>query len=439
MQKILLFFYNLVGIPILYLGLPVMSIFDPKIKQGLKARKSLFRRLFFDMQDFEATRPRILIHCTSVGEWEQAVPIIEGIKKLNPDLVMVVSFFSPSGYNFGKTHPDVDLKVYLPFDLAIHARKFFDTIQPKLWIISKFDIWPNHLYVSTRRNIPVVLTAATLSEDSGRDKGIVAWFNKRFYRYFHYIFPISEEDAKRFSKLYPYPERIKVTGDTRYDRVYNQSQHAKQKGVRELFKLNKDAVTFIAGSTWPSDEEHLIPALNHHLKLNQNLRVIFVPHEIEISHLQEIKRQFRQNGFSTKRYTQLSENEFVDDRIVIIDTIGILAALYIQADIAYVGGSFGPGIHNVMEPAVFGLPVLFGPKHVNSFEAMELLKIEAAFAVENQAEIENILAKFLANSELRTSVGEKGRNLILNNRGATKKIISQLTEKYDFISQHHPA
>ncbi|HHP7242959.1 MAG TPA: 3-deoxy-D-manno-octulosonic acid transferase [Cyclobacteriaceae bacterium] len=425
MGKIFWLAYRYVISPFYRVVYLIAGFFDPKVEKGLVGRKGLFKNLR------KATIPehtkRILIHCASVGEWEQALPIIHHLKKLDNTLFIAVSFFSPSGYNYSGNHPLVDFKFYLPFDTYGNAKRLFKLIRPDLWIISKFDVWPSHLMAAGKLTIPVLMIDATLSEDSGRDKGIVKTFSRYIYKNFDYLFPISGFDADRFYKIFPFRERMAVTGDTRFDQVKLRAQKAIDAGKINLFKSTKN-ITLILGSTWPQDEEEVLPATINLLKKYGQLQVIAVPHEIGKKHLNDIEEQFSNSGFEPTRYTQIKEA--TDKRVVVIDVIGVLARLYQNTDVAFVGGSFGKTVHNVMEPAVFGQPVLFGPDHVNSFEALELKKIGAAFSVENGKAFEEKVHELITNDELRRKTGKLAKDLIDDNLGASEKIMNILKERY---------
>lgn len=434
MQIFWLILYNIFFIPLLRTSIWVTSFFDRKVREGLNGRKNQLYRIRKAISTIDNNKKRLYFHATSVGEWEQAVPVIEELKRTNPDFYIIVTFFSPSGYKFMKQHPDVDLKLYMAPDSYWSARKFFLLIQPDLWIISKFDIWPTHLYVAGKMNIPVVLIDGTLSANSRRNRGIAKIINKTFYQYIDFIYPISNDDKNRFSAIFPYPEKMMVTGDTRFDQVYNKCEKANRDANIHIFTQN-DGIIFIAGSIWPSDEKHLMPAIISMYKKYKNVKFLLVPHELHESHLADLEKTLHESSIPSERYTVLQkEDRLSDKRIVILDTIGLLAKLYKQTQIAYIGGSFGSGVHNVMEAAVFSQPVLFGPHHVNSFEALELLKNECAFAVSDRLSIESILEKLLTDSTFLRETGHKARDLMMQNLGATKRITDHLRKRYDFIS-----
>lgn len=429
---ILLLLYNIIVVPVLVAGFYAGSMLNEKMKTGRKARRREFDMLTREVMRSEG-RKRILFHCTSAGEWLQALPIIEQLKSSYPELFIMVSFFSPSGFQFAKNPPEVDLKFYLPLDTRRNARRLFRILKPALWIISKFDVWPNHILAAYKQSIPIVVTSATLSADSGRNKGLSKIFNKYIYGKISHFFPISEEDKKRFAVLVPDEDKYTVAGDTRYDHVFNRGQRANDAGDVTIFQ-GKKGITFIAGSTWPADEKHLLPAMADLCGEFPDLRIIIVPHELHENHLSDIENTLTRSGLSSERYTSFSGNGTTEKNIVIFNTIGLLARLYKQTDVAFIGGSFGKGTHNVMEPAVFGQPVLFGPNYLNSYEAGELLKSGAAFQVSSREDIYNKVSMILRDSFLRNSMGEKARNLILGNTGATSVIIQQIKTKYGIIS-----
>jgi 3-deoxy-D-manno-octulosonic-acid transferase len=432
MSRIWIVLYNVLVVPAILTGFFIGSLFNAKIREGLKGRKKLFVKLAEEIKKAEG-RKRIMFHCTSAGEWLQAVPIIEKMKSMNPALYIMVSFFSPSGFKFAKNPAEVDLKFYLPLDSRCAARRLFKLLKPDLWIISKFDIWPNHVLAAAGLNIPIVVTSATLSADSGRDKGLSKSFNKFIYNKISYIFPISDDDKQRFQALVPDEGKYTVAGDTRFDHVYNRGVKASDAGDVAIYS-EKKGVTLIAGSTWPTDEKHILPAMIDLCAAFPDLRIIVVPHELQESHLHDIEEVFSKASIKTQRYTDFSGKGFASAPVVIFNTIGLLSRLYKQTDIAYIGGSFGKGCHNVMEPAVFGQPVIFGPNHLNSYEAGELLKVGAAYTINNQQEFYNRVQSLIQDAGLRKTMGEKAKNLIHNNIGATSIIINVLKNQYGIIS-----
>lgn len=432
MQRFIYILYNIIGVPALRFGFFIFSRFNKKARLGYDGRAQQRKTLSDELNNVPKERKRVLIHCTSVGEYEQAVPIIELLKKQNSGLFIVVSFFSSSGYRFVKNNEHIDLKIYLPLDIYSRAHRLLEQLQPSLFIISKFDVWPNFMVASGKLSIPVAMIAATLSSNSKRDKGVSKWLNSYAFRHFDFIFPIAEEDKNRFLSIYPFPEKMKVTGDTRFDQVYKKGQKILQQEPVQLFETS-DGPTMIAGSIWPADEKYLLPVLVNILNKYPTLNVILVPHELHEEHISSIEQVLNKGKVDSCRFTELSKDAKSKSRVVIVNTIGMLAKLYVNTDLAYVGGSFSTGVHNVMEPAVFGQPVIFGPVYVNSFEAMELQKIESGFSIQNEKELEELIDVFISDEGRRIAAGKKAKDLIEQNIGATDKIFEILNQRYGDI------
>ncbi|MGB9665198.1 MAG: 3-deoxy-D-manno-octulosonic acid transferase, partial [Ignavibacteria bacterium] len=379
MNNFWILFYNYLIIPIFYLTLKFASLFNNKIRTALRDRKKLFSQLENDFGKLNFSKKVVWFHSSSVGEFEQAKPIIEKINS-NKDYFILPSFLSPSGYNAAKRYDRADLITYYPFDSKKNVQRFVDIIKPSILIYMRYDIWPNSVFELEKRKIPVVLVDATMKKNSPRKIFIVRNFHKFLFNKFEKILTISDEDRKGFVEIGVKPEKIEVAGDTRYDRVYQKSQSAlKQKILNE--KIIEGRKIFVAGSTWKEDEEVLFPALIKLHKYERNLISIIVPHEPSIPTLEQIEFELNKN-ISTIRFSAL--NQYRDEKIIIVDSVGILLILYAYADVAFVGGGFKSNIHNVLEPAVYGIPVLFGPKFSNSQEAFHLISNQGGFSVNNK-------------------------------------------------------
>ena len=421
MVYIFLFFYTVFYIFIVIPLFCVASIWNLKFREGLKGRFSQASKL----KNFIAQnkgKEIIFFHSASVGEWEQSIPIIKELKKHNSNIAILASFFSPSGMHHAKKE-DIDCSIYLPFDIIFLAIRFFKQIQPKVWIISKYDVWPGFVFAAFYSKVPVLLCSAELAEDSTRYKGIFAKINRLFYRYLAYIFPISEEYKQRFLNMYPYPDRMHVTGDARYDQIYQKAEIIKEQESVQLF-TNSLEITCIAGSIWPADEKHVLPAFIRIYKEHSNVQFILVPHELHESHLKDIESAFSKENIQTERYSNFISNGTSTCNVIIINTIGILAKLYKISDIAYVGGAFSTGVHNVAEPAVFENPVVFGPKYINSFEAVQIQKLQGGFSICNEQECYTIFKNLIVEVQARKNAGVIAQNFIASNKGATQKIVS---------------
>jgi 3-deoxy-D-manno-octulosonic-acid transferase len=437
MRLLLILVYNVLVVPLLTSGFWIAAFFDPKARAGWEGRRDQFPKLAAALAGMRADRKRILFHCTSVGECEQALPIAQAIKDARPDIATFFSFFSPSGYAFLKQHPAVDHKLYLPLDSWGAMNRFLKLLAPDLVVISKFDVWPDLVWVAKKRGIPAVITSATLSSNSRRDKGLAGWLNAHVFDCLDAVLAITAEDAARFRTLGLSPDRVFVTGDTRFDQVRLRGERARAAGDVTLFK-EQPALTIIGGSLWPADERHFLPAAIAVLKKHPEARLILVPHEPREAHLAALEKAIAAAGLGCERYSDFAARGGTAARVALIDTVGMLARLYKQTDIAYIGGSFGSGVHNVMEPAVFGQPVLFGPRHENSAEALELMSGGCAFAAGDSRGILDALTRLAEGAAERRAIGEKARDYIASRVGATAATLTILKGRYDFLSDPHP-
>lgn len=427
MVYLFLFIYT---IGYIFLFIPVFcigAIFNTKMRDGLKGRLTQPKRIRQFAKE-HANDTIVFFHSASVGEWEQSIPIIKTLKQSHPEIVILASFFSPSGMNHAKKD-DVDCAIYLPFDVCFANYLFFKRIQPKAWVVSKYDIWPGSLLAAHWAHVPVLLCSAELAKDSKRYSGLGAFVNRLFYKYISYIFPVSEDYKQRFLNIYPFEDRLEVVGDARYDQIIAKAEAVKEQPDVEIFE-NPLPVTFIGGSLWPADEKHLFPALLRVFKENDNLQLLLVPHELHESHIQAIEQTFAAEGIATERYSEFSKKDSGKTacRVAIINTIGMLAKLYKNTDFAYVGGAFSTGVHNVAEPSAFANPVVYGPKHVNSYEAMQLKEKAGGFPVSNEAECYDILSRLAKDESFRKDAGKKNQDFLYASKGASQKIAQYILE-----------
>ena len=304
--------YNYLFLPLVLALLPLAKIFVKKISLGVKARQNLFAQLEQNLSGFDPNRPRILVHSTSVGEWLQAEPIVARLKKQYPHSILVASFFSPSGYNFVKeNHPLIDVKTYLPLDTRSNAKRFFALIKPKFWLISKLDVWANHLWQAKKLGIKVFLSCATLTKLSGRDKGLAAIFHRKLYANIDAMFPISQQDKQRLAKLYQ--GKMVVCGDTKHDLV----TCAAEKPFDTPLQYERRQTVFIAGSIWSEGAKVFFPVLAEILPKFPNFKIILAPHDLLL--VDEFCRYFPQ----AVRYSAVKDGQA--PQVVVVDTIGQLA------------------------------------------------------------------------------------------------------------------
>lgn len=414
--------YNIFIFPVLYLAFHLYAFFKSKYRKGIKGRYQSLKRISeFVEQPGMSSADIFLIHCSSMGEFEHIKPFVRELKDQLPRCKIVVMFFSPSGYENVKSAPGVDLFIYTPFDGWFTMRQLFRILRPRALIIAKYDVWPNQVWASQSLGIPRFLINATLYGASGRLRPTVRWFIRGLYSSLNLVLTISEEDKAQFTKLIP-ADKIIVVGDTKYDQVIFRSEESRKKRVLPKFILESKRI-FVAGSTWPEDEAHLVPALKHLTRgFSGKLLIIICPHEPTEEHLNQLSGQLK--SLRACLYSQI--DSYNGQPVIIINQIGLLANLYSVAHVAYVGGSFKQNIHNVLEPAVYGIPVLFGPVNANSREAQLLKETGSGIEVYSRQDIEIQLRKIFENEEYRLNAGRAARSLIEERRGATQRTVRQI-------------
>lgn len=424
MQKAWFILYNFLFIPLLYSAVRVIGIFNSKIREGLKDRQKLFERLIIDTADLDRTKKLIWFHSASMGEFEQAKPIIKQLKETH-DINVLITFFSPSGYNNSRNYPYADVVSYLPFDLPARVNKYLNITRPDLIVLMRYDVWPNLTWQCFNRKIPCMIVDATMAANSKRKWPVVKQFHYSLYRRFTKILTVSKTDLEGFLKFKVNPENLESVGDTRFDRVYQKSINAKEKKLFDEGFFDGKKV-FVFGSSWDSDEEVILPAFFKLAKYDKDVIMIIAPHEPSIIHLEKLENSFIGNEKSI-RFSYL--NNYNGERIILIDSIGILLTLYYYSDVVYVGGSFKEGVHNVLEPAVYGSPVIFGPKIEGSQEALTMINDGSGIQINNKKQAYRILRTLFMNAEEKRKAGEKAKSFVTTNLGATEKICRHI-EKY---------
>ena len=421
MKKIWQVIYNIFFIPLLYAVLILISIFNKKIRRGISGRKRIFEDLILNRLTFDHSKKTIWFHSSSLGEFEQAKPIIEKLKK-ETNVQIVVSFFSPSGYENSKKYPYADIITYLPFDSKWRAKRFIEIISPGMVVFMRYDIWPNHIWALNQKKIPCLLVDATMKKNSPRKLPILRSFHKYLFEDFKMILAVSDADAEGFKSFNCKNVQIKVVGDTRFDRVYNRSLASKNSKIINPNILAGNKI-LVAGSTWQQDEDVLLPTFIKLLKYEKNALMIIAPHEPTLLHLEKLENEF---GVATPPIRLSHINSYSDQRIIIVDSIGVLSILYSYANVAFVGGSFKINVHNVLEAAVYGIPVLFGPKIDNSQEAKKLIESGGGMMIEDKKEFYKLIRKLFSNDSLLNDCGKKSYEFVHKNVGATDKIIREI-------------
>jgi 3-deoxy-D-manno-octulosonic-acid transferase len=417
--------YNILFLPLFYLLLRFGGVFKQKIKKGIAGRKNLFEELQTKINSFNRTGKLIWFHSASLGEFEQAKPIIEKLKKEKNENI-IVTFFSPSGYENSKKYLYADVISYLPFDTKVNAQKFVDIVNPDLFIMMRYDIWPNLIWYLKESNIPAFLVDATMRKDSNRNLPIIKSFHKSLYKDVTKILTVSKSDAEAFNDFDLEDDVVKVVGDTRFDRVYQKSLEAREKHLIHPDVL-KNKKVLVAGSTWEQDEEVILKAFTKLAKYDEDVILIIAPHEPTLLHLEKIENEF-EGRLKTIRFSYL--NDYTTERVIIVDSIGILLTLYTYADAAFVGGSFKQNIHNVLEAAVYGIPVMFGPKISGSQEAKELQNRGGGLMIRGKREAYRRMRSLFSDKELQEARGAISLKYVQENIGATNKIVDEIEKVF---------
>ncbi|PZD78647.1 3-deoxy-D-manno-octulosonic acid transferase [Mesonia sp. K7] len=391
--------------------LPFLGIFGDKMKLFANGRKNFTEKL---VHIPEKQKKRIWFHTASLGEYEQAVPIME---KLKNDFEIIVTFFSPSGYEIKKNNPYAIFTSYLPIDTKKNAREFVDLAQPDVVLFIKYEIWPNFLHELSQKQIPIYLVSATFRENQFLFKPFGGFLRKALKQFQH----VFVQDHKSLEILQQHQIfNSSVSGDTRFDRVDAQLQIDNQLDFIEIFLDNK--LCMVCGSTWPEDDEVLVPFIN---QCKEAVKFIIAPHEIKPEKIERLKNSIQK---PTGLYSNYTENSLKKAQVIIIDTVGLLSKIYAYADITYVGGAMGnTGLHNILEPATFGKPIIIGSNYDKFPEAKNLKKLEGLFVIKNKKELEEIFQKLTKNKEFREKSGANSKRYVLDNTGATDFILQQMS------------
>jgi len=407
------FLYNFV-IFLVSVLLPIISVFNKKIKLFVNGRKETFSKI-----KKLKNKKTIWFHVASLGEFEQAIPIIEEINKHYIDYKILVTFFSPSGYEIIKNYNKADVVCYLPLDSRRRVKKFIQIVNPKLVFFVKYEFWPNLLNELKRKEIPTILVSGIFRKQQIFFKNY-GDFTRKSLRAFHHFF-VQDNNSKKLLETINF-KNVSIAGDTRFDRV---SMILKQDNSLDFineFKDNKYIV--IAGSTWREDEELLINYINE--KATDEDKFIIVPHNIKQDSILELQNSINKKSvlFSAKSNKDLKEYQ-----VFIIDTIGVLTKIYQAADVAYVGGGLKTGLHNILEPATFGIPIVIGNRYQKFKEATDLIDLKGCISVKNQQEFNEVLIKLKNKDSLRISSGKINKKYIQDNLGATQLIMNFIKDK----------
>ncbi len=409
--------FYLLGLRAYGFGIRMASLWNTKAKEWIVGRRG-WRRSF--AEKFEGkNEKRIWFHCSSLGEFEQGRPVLEAIKKEYPEHKIVLSFFSPSGYNVKKNDTIADYIIYMPLDGPVRSRKFIELINPEMVFFVKYEFWYFYGKELHERKIPFFCVSAIFRPGQVFFHSLGDFFRKILLRFTH----LFVQDQESLQLLYK--ERITnvtVSGDTRFDRVY--SNFLLEHTIPQVEKFCGDNEIMVCGSTWPLDEDLLAGFINqqHH-----GMKFIIAPHEINSSQLQKLKSSIRKKSCF---YSEISTADIDNAEVLIIDNVGLLSRLYQYADYAFIGGGFSKGIHNILEAVVYGIPVFFGPNFEKFREARDLVKLKGAFVIKSKDDLQQRISELSADAEKYNKISEINKHFIAERKGATDVILGYLLMNY---------
>ncbi len=396
-------------------ALKIVALFSPKIKLFVLGRKDVFATLSKKVAPLDKT---IWFHAASLGEYEQGLPVMEKIRILYPDHKIVLTFFSPSGYEIRKNTKAADVVVYLPLDTLANAKKFMQLVHPDMAFFIKYEFWPNYLNELKKANVTTYLISGLFRPNHAFFKWYGGFYREAFKAFNHFF--VQYESSKQLLSTIGFTN-VTISGDTRYDRVSEILERDNTLPFIEEFSNKKTLV--VLGSSWPRDEALLFDFINSSI----NVKYIIAPHTFAEDHISSLKKNIFKNTilFSEKEGKNLAEYD-----VMIVNTIGILGKIYSYADVAYVGGGFGTaGLHNILEPAAFGVPVIIGPNHQKFPEAVALVQMGGVTVVKNKAEMEDTLSSLIHNDDYRWEKGHIAGTFVTMNRGAVSIIINHITSE----------
>lgn len=394
----------------------VASPFNTKAKQFVKGRKNWQKKL---AENIETNARYIWVHCASLGEFEQGRPLIEAIKKHHPEYRIILTFFSPSGYEIRKNYPLADIVSYLPVDTPKNARRFLRITNPEKAFFVKYEYWYFYISELKKRNIPLYQISAIFRENQlfFKNSKLGKWYKKMLFQFTH-IFVQDKKSKELLSSIGV--NNASISGDTRFDRVAAIAAGSKKLPLVEKFR--GDSKLIVAGSTWKPDEELLAAFINN----TGDVKMVIAPHEVSPANINRLQQLLKKPAVL---YSEAENKDLSSQQVLIIDSIGLLSSLYRYGDAAYIGGGFGVGIHNILEAATFGLPVIFGPNYQKFKEAVDLKQKGGAFAVNDFSELKSILEKLIEDSEFLEKSSSVSKKYVDENVGATLFIIKKVFNK----------
>ena len=403
--------YNL-AMYLLELGVKLAALFSDKPAKMVKGHRDAYDLL---KSKIDRNARYIWFHAASLGEFEQGRPLIERIRKEYPQYKILQTFFSPSGYEVRKNYDGADIVCYLPIDTPSNVKKFIDLVNPCMVFFVKYEFWQNYLNALSKKGVPVYSVSSIFRPG----QIFFRWYGKSYQQVlktFAHLFVQNEESKQLLAEIGV--KNTTVVGDTRFDRVLDICAAAKQLPLVQKFK--GDALTFVAGSSWGPDEDIFIKYFNAH----PEMKLVIAPHVVNDSHLKEIESKLQR---SCIRYTKATEENVEQADCLIIDCYGLLSSIYRYGEISYIGGGFGVGIHNVLEAAVYGIPVIFGPNNKKFREAQHLLENKGGFEINGYEDFEQLMNKFLTDEAYLKQSGQAAGNYVKGNAGAMDKIMKNVS------------
>lgn len=406
------FIYNTIVIIAAQL-IKLIAVFNPKMRLFVDGRKTVLETLISKIKPTDQT---IWFHAASLGEYEQGIPVIEKVKAKYPNHKIVVSFFSPSGYEVRKNNSLADVTVYLPLDTQFNARKWTEVVHPTMVFFIKYEYWPNYLNELKKNQIPTYLISGIFRKDQLFFKGY-GGFYRNALKNFTYFF-VQNEASQNLLRSIGF-NNVKISGDTRFDRVSEILNRNNSLDFVTQFK--KDSQIVVIGSSWPKDEIQLVDFIND---TTTNVKFIIAPHNIKKEQIEQLR-----NSISRKvvLFSEIENKDLANYDVLLIDTIGLLTKIYSYADMAYVGGGFGTaGLHNILEPATFGIPTIIGPNYAKFSEAVALVNMGGCISVKNKKEVHEVLSLLIQNEDERFEKGHICSTFVQMNKGATEVIMNHL-------------
>lgn len=398
----------------IYVGIfRLVALFHTKANKMVQGHKETWVLL---SKSIDQKKPWLWFHASSLGEFEQGRPVMERIRAKHPEYKILLTFYSPSGFEVRKNYSGADLICYLPFDTLWNVKRFLRLVQPKMAFFIKYEFWPNYLHELRKKEIPAYLISGIFRPDQLFFKKY-GFFYRGLLESFNHIF-VQNKESQKLLKSIGRKKDVSITGDTRYDRVLEIKSASKKLPLIAKFCSGEKRI-LIAGSSWPKDEELLLPYFNEH----SDLKLLIAPHEINEGHLLDIESKLTRPSV---RYSLATPEELASCDCLILDCFGLLSSAYRYADMAYIGGGFGAGIHNTLEAAVYNIPLLFGPNYSKFQEAKELIQNGGGYSIDSYESMSNHLNTWIQDDEVRKNTGKIAGEMVKNGSGGSKIVLMTL-------------